>query len=85
MAFDAEHRMATCPRCFGPLTDNHRCPRVRSRGFSRMVGLPLVGAALGTAACYGLVDRPHGLVVLFSALLGAVLADAVRRAVAPGI
>lgn len=50
-----------------------------------MVGLPLVGALLGTSACYGLVDRPHGLVVLFSALLGAVLADAVRRAVAPGI
>lgn len=83
MALEAD--MATCPRCFGPLTDDHKCPRGRSRGLVKTVGLLLIGAVLGSAACYGLVDRPHGLVVLLSALLGAVLADALRRAVAPSL
>ena len=34
--------MATCPRCKGPLTDDHRCPRRQS-----LVVLEIVATALG--------------------------------------
>jgi hypothetical protein len=33
--------MATCPRCKGPLTDGHRCPKRRS-----LVALELTASAL---------------------------------------
>jgi hypothetical protein len=35
------HSMSTCPRCKGPLTDGHRCPRRTS-----FVALEIVGSAL---------------------------------------
>jgi hypothetical protein len=34
--------MATCPRCKGPLTDDHRCPKRRS-----FVALEIGAVALG--------------------------------------
>ncbi len=77
--------MATCPRCLGPLTDDHRCPRTRSRHALWTVGVPLVGTIVGVFVCYGLIDRPHGVVVLCAAGLGGLLADALRRALFPGV
>ena len=77
--------MATCPRCLGPLTENHRCPRGR---FSR-IGDALTTVA-GGAVVGGLVpvifsaDAPLAL-VLAAAALGAVLANAVRQAMGPHI
>ena len=77
--------MATCPRCLGALTENHRCPRGR---FSRITD------ALSTVAAGALVggllpvlfsgDAPLAL-VLAAAALGAVLANAVRQALGPRI
>lgn len=34
--------MATCPRCKGPLTDDHRCPKRQG-----LVVLEIIAAALG--------------------------------------
>lgn len=73
--------MATCPHCLGPLSDDHHCPRTWRRRVVRLIGPPLAGSVLGVVACYGLIDRPHVLVVVSSALLGGLLADALRRAV----
>ncbi len=75
--------MATCPRCLGPLTDDHRCPRSRSRRGVRTAGLLLAGAAAGILTCYGLIDRPHGIVALAAGTLGALLAKALRQAINP--
>lgn len=68
----------------GPLTDDHRCPRGRSRGLVARVVTPVAGAVVGMALCYGLVDRPHSAVVLASAALGALLATSLKQAVMPG-
>lgn len=73
--------MATCPRCFGALTDDHKCPRgVFSRVTNTMSTLG-VGGIVGAALCFAIEDRPAGALVLASAALGAVLASALRQAV----
>jgi uncharacterized paraquat-inducible protein A len=35
--------MATCPRCHGHLTDNHRCPRRRTRVAAEIALAALAG------------------------------------------
>ena len=59
--------MATCPRCLGALTENHRCPKGR---FSR-VGEALltlgVGSFAGAVLCYAIDSQPAGALVLSSA------------------
>lgn len=77
--------MATCPHCLGPLTDDHRCPRSRSRRALWRLGVPLAGSVAGVLVCYGLIDRPHGIVVLCAAGLGGLLANAFRRALVSGV
>lgn len=77
--------MATCPYCLGPLTDGHRCQRRRWWRRLRLLGLPVAGSLLGTTVCYGLIERPHGIVVLAGAVLGGLLADACGRAVSSGV
>lgn len=73
--------MATCPYCLGPLSDDHHCQRRRWWRRLRLLPLPLAGGLLGVMVCYGLVERPHVVVVLAGALLGGLLADACGRAV----
>jgi hypothetical protein len=75
--------MATCPRCLGPLTEAHRCSRNRSRRALALAGVLLAGAGFGVSLCYGLIDRPHGAVVLAAGLLGALVARALRQAIDP--
>jgi hypothetical protein len=76
--------MATCPRCFGALTENHRCPRGRfSRLGDAMITI-LVGGGIGATLCYGLVDRPTGPLLIATVALGSVLANAFRQALGPG-
>jgi hypothetical protein len=73
--------MATCPRCMGALTDNHKCPK---RTFSRItdaVSTTGVGALIGAVLVFAVEERPAGALVLAAAALGAVLASAVRQAV----
>ena len=72
--------MATCPRCLGPLTEDHRCPRGR---FSRIGDAlaPVVGGALLGGLIPVIFSANASLaLVLAAAALGAVLANAVRQA-----
>ena len=43
----------------------------------------LVGSGIGVALCYGFEERPTGPLVMATAALGAVLANAVRQALGP--
>ena len=74
--------MATCPRCMGPLTEDHVCPQ---GGFFRRVfpALAIVGTGvlLGALSPWLFNERPTEALILASAALGGVLASAVREAV----
>ena len=73
--------MATCPRCMGALTENHRCPRGRLSRITDALSTLTVGALIGVALCYGLEERPVPALVVAAAALGSVLASALRQAV----
>lgn len=73
--------MATCPRCFGALTEDHRCPRGVARRVADALSTVAVGVMIGTVFCFAIEDRPAGALVLAAAALGAVLATAVREAI----
>jgi uncharacterized membrane protein YfcA len=76
--------MATCPRCLGALTENHKCPK---RGILTRVTDALTwvagGGIVGVVLTYALQERPAAALVLAAAALGAVLASAVRQAIGP--
>ena len=76
--------MATCPRCLGPLTDDHQCGIGRFRRVRDSVSTVGVGGLIGAFLCFAFAERPVGALVLASAALGAVLAFAVRQAVGGG-
>ena len=73
--------MATCPRCFGPLTEHHRCPRGLFRRVAEAISTLGIGAIGGVALCFVIEEHPAAALVLAAAALGAVLANAVRDAV----
>ena len=73
--------MATCPHCFGALTDDHKCPKGVFSRVTNAISTVGIGGVLGAVACFAIEDRPVGALVLASAALGAVLAFAVRQAV----
>jgi hypothetical protein len=75
--------MATCPRCLGALTENHRCPHGIARRLGDALSTVGVGGALGAMFCFAVDDRPAGALVLAAAALGAVLASALRQAIRP--
>lgn len=75
--------MATCPRCFGALTENHRCPRGIVRRVTDALSTVGLGAIIGAIFCYAIDERPAGALILAAAALGAVLATAVRQAIRP--
>jgi hypothetical protein len=50
--------MATCPRCKGHLTENHRCPRSASRRTFEMIFAAIAGV-FGALLLVSVVD-PHG-------------------------
>lgn len=72
--------MATCPRCLGTLTENHRCPRGRFSQVSDALPSVSVGAVVGASLCYALEGQPAGFLVVSAAALGGVLGYAVRKA-----
>jgi len=72
--------MATCPRCKGHLTDNHRCPRRPAVVAAEIVAAGIVGA-LGGLLVVALFD-PNGKVAeldTVSMVGGALLAIALDR------
>jgi hypothetical protein len=73
--------MATCPKCLGALTENHRCPRgVFSRVSDALITIG-VGALAGWLFVLVIEERPAAALILAAAALGAVLATAVRQAI----
>ena len=73
--------MATCPKCLGPLTDDHKCPKgVFSRVSDALVTIGIGGMAGGLFVLM-VEERPAGALILAAAALGAVLASAVRQAI----
>lgn len=75
--------MATCPRCLGPLTEDHRCPRGRFSRVTDALSTVVGGAVLGGFVPVMFSEDPPLALVLAAAALGAVLANAVREAVWP--
>jgi hypothetical protein len=67
----------------GALTENHRCPHGRFSRISDALLPVLVGSGVGAMLCYSLQDRPAASLVMATAALGAVLANAVRQALGP--
>ncbi len=74
--------MATCPRCKGPLTDSHRCPRRPLRVAIEMSACTLAGGMAGLLVA--VVLDPHGsaggdaLLVVTGAVLGLGIERAIR-------
>ena len=75
--------MATCPRCLGPLTENHRCPRGRFSRIGDALFTVVGGAVVGGLVPVILSSEASMALVLAAAALGAVLANAVRQAMGP--
>jgi len=75
--------MATCPRCFGPLTEDHRCPRGTASRVTDALSTVGIGSLAGVVFCFLIEDRPAGALIVAAAALGAVLASAVRQALRP--
>ncbi len=73
--------MATCPRCFGALTENHKCPKGPLSRVTEALFTVGVGGLIGAVLSYVIDERPVPALVLASAALGAVLASAVRQAI----
>ena len=73
--------MATCPRCFGALTDHHKCPKGIFSRMTDALSTVGVGGVIGAVLCFAIEERPVGALVIAAAALGAVLAFAVRQAV----
>lgn len=73
--------MATCPKCFGALTEDHKCPKGRLSRATDALSTVGIGGLIGVVLSYVLDDRPVPALVVASAALGAVLASAVRQAI----
>jgi hypothetical protein len=75
--------MAICPRCLGPLTEVHRCPRGRLAPITDVGSTLLVGGIVGVVVCFALAEGPTTIAIVIAATLGAILAQALRQAVGP--
>lgn len=73
--------MATCPRCLGALTDDHKCPKGALSRVTNAISTVGVGGVAGAALVFVVEERPVAALVLAAAALGAVLAFAIRQAV----
>lgn len=73
--------MATCPKCFGALTEHHKCPKGRLSRVTDALSTVGIGSVIGIVMSYAIDERPVPALVVASAALGAVLASAVRQAV----
>ena len=72
--------MATCPRCLGPLTEDHRCPRGRFSRIGDALSTVVGGAVVGGLVPMIFSTNASLALVLAAAALGAVLANAIRQA-----
>ncbi|HEY7502117.1 MAG TPA: hypothetical protein VH740_26590 [Vicinamibacterales bacterium] len=66
--------MATCPRCHGHLTDNHRCPRSTGRKVFE-ISLAAIAGGLAAMLLFSLIDpnaqmAMDGIMLVGGALVG---------------
>ena len=73
--------MATCPKCFGALTEHHKCPHGTLHRVGDALSTVGVGGAIGGVAAIIINEQAPTALVIAAAALGAVLASAVRQAV----
>ncbi len=73
--------MATCPKCMGALTENHRCAPRLVRRVTDAISTVGIGSLAGAILCFAIDERPAGALVMATAALGAVLAYAIRQAI----
>ena len=71
--------MATCPKCGGYLSDDHRCVGAWRR-VTRTVGVAFAGALFGVVIVLVLAEHPSSSLLAIAGLLGAVLVTALWRA-----
>ena len=71
--------MATCPRCKGPLTDSHVCPRRPVVAAAEILACALVGGIIGLLLVV-LLD-PHGepKIDILSIVSGALIGIGIDR------
>jgi hypothetical protein len=72
--------MATCPKCYGPLSENHVCRPIWVRRLRRQIGYALVGGSLGAILQEATV-KPEVPVLGF--VLGALLFFGLHEAFNP--
>lgn len=75
--------MATCPRCKGHLTENHRCPRSPARRVFEMILAAVAGGLFGLLL-FSLLDPQaqwtmDGVVLVGGALVGLGLDRLLRE------
>ena len=74
--------MATCPKCFGALTETHKCPRGSIvSAITDAVSTVGIGGLVGGVVAILINEQAPTALVLAAAALGAVLAYAVRQSV----
>jgi threonine/homoserine efflux transporter RhtA len=66
----------------GALTEHHKCPPRILRRLTDAISTVGVGSLIGAMLCFAIDDRPAGALIVAWAALGAVLAVAVRQAIA---
>jgi hypothetical protein len=71
--------MATCPRCKGHLTDNHRCPPRRLKAAIEICASALVGGFIGLFLV-ALFDPKNAGVEDILIIAGALTAVGINRA-----
>lgn len=71
--------MATCPRCKGPLTENHRCPRRPLAEALEAIGVS-VGGGLAALAILALFETSQtvGYLDLGVFIVGSLLARGIH-------
>jgi peptidoglycan/LPS O-acetylase OafA/YrhL len=72
--------MATCPKCGGYLSDDHRGFGAWRR-ITRAIGVVVAGALFCVVVVLALSEHPSKLLLAVVGLLGAVLVSALWRAI----
>lgn len=72
--------MATCPKCYGPLSEGHKCRPVWIRRLRRQVGVTFIGGLLG-GFVHILVAPAH--VPIMGFVIGGLLFFGLNEAVRP--
>ena len=52
--------MATCPKCMGALTENHKCPPRLFRRITDAISTVGLGGLAGAILCFAIDERPAG-------------------------